>query len=143
MSFVKGINMDNLNYFSLLCFVWAFIALGSRAIILYLGEHRNKWELQKVFSLKKPGWIYSVAVISVLTVGYTWLQVWFAGIRYSWIIAALITLTLIKVFMVLFNYQEFHSFVKEIQKSRQKLTKFSFAVTLFVIACVLMGIYLY
>jgi len=42
--------MGSQNYFSILCFAWALIGIGSRFIMIYLGQRWNKWELQKVYS---------------------------------------------------------------------------------------------
>ena len=104
-----------MNYFSGLCFFWAFIGLGSRFLIIKLGKKWNDWEMEKAYTEKKPTWIYFLGVFGIGLVIYTWYQVFVTDVRYSWIIAGLISITLIKIFNLLFNYKK-----KKIKKKKKK-----------------------
>lgn len=95
--------MKEINYFSILCFVWAFVGILSRILIIFLGDKWTKWELDKAYSQKKPKWIYAVAILSLAIIGFTWYQVIVSGVQFSWIIAVLLSLTLIKVYTIIFN----------------------------------------
>lgn len=135
--------MDKFNYFNILCFIWAFVGIASRFLMIHFKERWNKWELEKAYSEEKPKWIYVVAVFSLIIVGYTWYKVIVLNVKYSWIISSFITLTLIKVFMLIFHYQKFREFVKEVLNNKRKLMQLNIGVFIFSIICILMGIYLY
>lgn len=135
--------MGSLNYFSILCFAWALMGIGSRFIMIYLGQKWNKWELEKVYSEEKPAWIYFAGVAALFLVGYTWVRVFTSDIRLSWIIALLITLTLIKISILIFNYNKFRIFAKTVLNDKQKLMKLNIGVVLFSAIFILLGIYLY
>ena len=135
--------MGDLNYFSILCFSWALIGIGSRLIMIYIGQRWNKWELEKVYSEEKPAWIYFAGVAAFFLVGYTWFKVFTTDIRFSWIIALLITLTLIKISTLIFNYNKFREFAKTVLNDKQKLMKLNIGVVIFSVIFILLGIYLY
>jgi hypothetical protein len=136
--------MGALNYFSILCFAWALMGIGSRFIMIYLGQRWNKWELEKVYSEEKPAWIYSAGVAAFILVGYTWFKVFTTDdIRLSWIIALLITLTLIKISILIFHYNKFRIFAKTVLNDKQKLTKLNIGVVIFSVIFILLGVYLY
>ena len=135
--------MNNLSYFSILCFVWAIVGIGSRLLMVYFGKRWNKWELEKAYSEEKPRWIYLIASVSLIIVAFTWYKVITTNIMYSWIIALLISLTLIKVFTLIFNYHRFREFVGNILNDKKKLAQLNVSVLLFSIVFILMGIYLY
>lgn len=135
--------MFTFNYFSILCFIWAFIGITSRFLIVYLGERWNKWELNNAYSKEKPKWIYIISLISVFLVIYTWYQVFITEVRYSWVIATLISLTLIKVSALIFNYDKFRAFAIEVLNNKSKLQQLNIGVLFFSIICIGMGLFLY
>ncbi len=135
--------MGDLNYFSILCFVWALIGIGSRFVMIHLGQRWNKWELEKVYSEEKRTWIYFAGVAATFLVGYTWFKVFTTDIRLGWIIALLISLTLIKVSTLVFNYKKFRQFAKTVLNNKQKLMQLNIGVVIFSVIFILMGIYLY
>ncbi len=135
--------MKGINYFSILCFVWAFVGILSRILIVFLGDKWTKWELDKAYSQKKPKWIYAVAILSLAIIGFTWYQVIVSGVQFSWIIAALLSLTLIKVYTIILNYERFREFAKYILNDRKKLRQLKIIVTILSIIFILMGIFLY
>jgi dolichol kinase len=135
--------MRDINYFSFLCFVWAAVGIASRLLMIHLGDRWSKWELEKAYSQKKPKWIYTVGMLSLIIVGFTWYKVVVSQVRYSWIIALLVSLTLIKVFTLIFNYQQFRELAEEILHDRKKLTQLNIGVIIFSIIFILIGIFLY
>jgi hypothetical protein len=135
--------MKDINYFSILCFVWALIGIVSRILMIYLGDRWGKWELDKVYSKRKPKWIYVVGALSLIMIGFTWYEVIVSGIQFSWIIALLVSLTLIKVYTLIFDYQRFREFAKEILNNKKKLINLNIGVITFSVVFILMGIFLY
>jgi len=132
-----------MNYFRVLCFIWAIVGLVTRFLIVSLGVSWKEWELGKAYTRSKPRWIYFVAVFAFMVVTFTWYKVFTTEVRYSWIMALLVSLTLIKVFLLIFNYERFRSFIENILNDRKKLTLLNISVLVFSIIFMLMGMYLY
>lgn len=135
--------MKGINYFSILCFAWAFIGIISRILMACFGDRWNQWEIDKAYSQKKPKWIFIIGIISLIIVGFTWYKVIVSGIRFSWIITVLVSLTLIKVFTLIFDYKKFREFAKDVLNNRKKLLQLNIGVIIFSIVFIVMGIYLY
>ncbi len=129
-----------INYFVILCFSWAFIGILTRTIILILGKKWNKWEENKVYSKKKPIWLYLVGVSAVSIVAYTWYMVFTNDVRFSWVIALLLTLILIKVFAQIFHYSKFREYVKKVMNDANTFKKINIVVFLFSVILVFLGI---
>lgn len=135
--------MQTLNYFSVLCFVWALIGIGSRIVMIRLGEKWNTWELEKVYAKEKRIWVYFAGLIAVLLVCLTWYKVYTTDIKFAWVIALLISLTLIKVFTLLFHYEKFRLFAKTVLNDKRKLMQLNVAVAIISAVCIGLGIFLY
>ena len=141
--FLERTMMNKLNYFQLLCLFWAALGFGSRLFMSLLGERWNKWEMEKAYSAKKPGWLYAVGISGIALIGYTWFAVFTMEITYSWIIATLISLTAIKLYMLLFQYNKFRAFVVKILHNRKRMLLLNMTVLLFSAACIGMAVCLY
>lgn len=142
MIIIKGeIKMFEMNYFQVICFLWAILGIGSRLAMLVMGERWAKWELDSAYTEVKPKWLYPVGGVGYLIVAYTWYQVFALDIKYSWIIAALISLTTIKLTTLLFNYKAFYSFVVRALKDKKKMFQINSAVIILSCVLALMGIY--
>ena len=62
--------------FSCLCFIWAAIGLGSRLLIVRLGERWKDWEEHSAYSESRPKWLYAADLLAVAVVAFTWYMVW-------------------------------------------------------------------
>src|SRR6056297_906988 len=111
--------MDTL-YFRYLCYGWAAVGIITRILMLGFGDKWNEWEMKNAYKEEKPKWIYIVSILGVLLVGYTWYMVITTSVPYSWIIATLISLTLIKISNLLFNYNKFREFASSVLNDRKK-----------------------
>ena len=132
-----------MNYFSLLCFLWSFIALLSRFFIVKMGKEWNKWELEKAYTVSKPIWVNFVAVLGILLVIFTWYRVFTTTVSNSWVIALLITITLYKAFNLLFKYNKFRKFVVTTLNNTKKWNLINILITIFALALIAMGTFLY
>ncbi len=130
-----------INYFVILCFFWAFIGILTRIIIFILGKRWNKWEENKVYSKKKPIWLYLVGVFAVSIVIYTWYMVATNNVRFSWIIALLLTFILIKVFVQVFNYSKFREYVKKVMNDEKIFRKINVGVFIYSLILVFLGVF--
>jgi len=133
----------NINYFEGLCFFWAGIGFGSRILMGLLGERWNKWETEHAYAENRPIWIYIVTVLGFILVAFTWLQVVRSPIRYDWIIAVLVTFTLVKLSALLIAYDQFRSFVKTILTDSKKFRRLNIGVIVFSLITTIMGVWLY
>ncbi len=129
-----------INYFAVICFVWALVGILTRIIILILGKKWNKWEENKVYSDRKPIWLYFVGVFAVSIVSHTWYMVFTNDTRFSWIIALLLTFILIKVFVQVFNYPKFRKYVQKVMNDEDTFKRINIGVIVFSIILVLLGI---
>ncbi|MCF6240834.1 MAG: hypothetical protein L3J74_05755 [Bacteroidales bacterium] len=132
-----------MNYFKVLCFSWAFVAIISRILMIGFGDKWKTWELSKAYSVKKPKWIDYIGVFSIILIIYTWYRVFTDNIVYSWIIALMISLSFIKVIKLTFKYDEFRAFVDKVLNKSKKLLVLNLNVIIISLILILMGIYLY
>jgi len=133
----------NFNYFNYLCFGWAFVGIVTRILMVGLGDRWNKWEMKSAYKEKKPLWIYIISALGLALVIFTWYQVFKLDVRYSWIIALLISLTLVKISALLFKYNEFRKFASETLNNPKKKMKLTISVFIMSIILIVMGIVLY
>lgn len=132
-----------MNYFSILCFFWAAIGLVSRFFILRMGEKWNNWELDSAYTESKPRWVNLLGVFGLGLVGYSWYRVVVTDVRFSWIIVALLSLTLIKVFNLTFNYGRFRKFVVNTLNDSKRWRSINVSIIAFSVALVFAGVFLY
>ncbi len=130
-----------INYFVIICFVWALIGIFTRIIIFSLGKKWNEWEDNKAYSEQKPIWLYFVAIFAVSIVVYTWYMVFTSDVYLSWIIAALLTLILIKVFAQIFKYAEFKKYVKRVMNDKRIFRKINIGVLIYSLILVFLGVF--
>ena len=132
-----------MSYFSALCYFWAAIGLVSRFFILRMGEKWSKWELNNAYTESKPRWIYLLGIFGTALVGYSWYRVVVTDVRFSWIITALLSLTLVKVFNLTFNYEGFRKFVVNTLDDSRRWRSINVSIIVFSVALVFVGIFLY
>jgi len=135
--------MTRLNYFQLLCLLWALLGMGSCLLMGLLGRRWNNWELEKAYGRRKPKWLIGGGLSGMLLIAYTWYAVFSLGIAHGWIMAVLISLTAVKIYMLIFRYAEFREFVKATLNSKRKMLRLNLAVLSFSVICLLMALFLY
>jgi len=107
------------------------------------GDKWNEWEMKNAYKEEKPKWIYVISILGVLLVAYTWYMVITTDVAYSWVIAALISLTLIKITNLLFNYDKFRDFASTVLNDKSKKMKLTISVTIMSIFLIVLGYNLY
>lgn len=142
ISHIRAITMD-FNYFSYLCFGWAFVGILTRILMITLGDKWNKWEMDHAYAKKKPIWINIVGVFAVAIIAFTWYQVFNLDVDKSWIIAVITSLTLIKIFILIFNYDNFREFASKTLYNPRKKMKLNILVFLMSVVFILLGLFVY
>ncbi len=128
-----------LNYFAVVCFAWALIGIATRLIIIKAGRRWNEWEEHEVYVEKQPVWLFVVAFLAVLLVGFTWYMVFVSEVRASWVIATLLTLILIKVSAQILDYRKFRAYVKKVMNDPALFRKINIGVAAYSLLLVALG----
>ena len=131
------------SYFRYLCYGWAAVGILTRILMVGLGDKWNKWEMTNAYKENKPSWIYVIALLGIILVGYTWYMVFTTSVSYSWIIALLVSLTLIKITNLVFNYEQFREFASTVLNDPKKKLKLTISVFIMSIVFILLGYNLY
>jgi hypothetical protein len=132
-----------MNYFSVLCFVWAAVGIVSRIMMAVMGRRWSTWETEKAYTKERPPWVVVVAIAGLFLIVYTWYRVFTGDVNLDWVIASLISLTALKVSMLLFKYDAFHEFLVRTLSDRSKMMRLNIVVILFSCVLVAMGIFIY
>jgi hypothetical protein len=133
----------DLNYFSILSIAWALVGILTRILMTAFGERWNEWEMSSAYKKERPGWVVIVSLLGILLVAFTWYQVMNTEVAYAWIIAALLTVTLVKISALLFRYEAFRRFASEVLTDPAKKKQLTISVFLLSLVMLWMGIFLY
>lgn len=113
-----GISMQ-FNYFTILCFAWAAIAIVARLLMFSLGKRFEKWEMNKMYRPQKPVFkLTLIALAGLAMVVLTWVFSFTEDIRNGWIVALLLTMILFKISQFTFNYDRYRQAVQRIFNNR-------------------------
>ena len=133
-----------MNYFQVLSFVFGAILILTRPAIQFFPKQWNAFELNTAYTEKQPRWVWLVGAFGLLLVAFTWYKHFTAGVPYSLVITLLLSLTLVKMSQVLFNYRQFRAFaVRVLEKDRKTLTLINIFALLLGIGSILLGLFLY
>ncbi|MGM0396110.1 MAG: hypothetical protein ACQEP4_03555 [Bacillota bacterium] len=111
--------------------------------MISLGDKWNKWEMDHAYSENKPFWINIVAALGIAVVVFTWIQVFRLDVDYSWIIAVITTLSLIKISVLLFNYEKFREFASKTLNDKSKRLRLNLSVFVASLIFIALGLFLY
>ena len=133
-----------MNYFQVLSIVFGLILILTRPAIQFFPKQWNAFELNTAYTEKQPRWVWFVGLFGLVLVIITWYMHFTKGIPYSIVITLLLTLTLVKMSQVLFNYKQFRAFaVRVLEKDRKTLTLINIFALLLGLASLIMGFILY
>ena len=133
-----------MNYFQVLSIVFGLILILTRPAIQFFPKQWNAFELNTAYSEKQPRWVWYVGLFGLILVIFTWYMHFTAGIPYSIVITLMLTLTLVKMSQVLFNYKQFRAFaVRVLERDRKTLTLINIFALFLGLASLIMGLMLY
>jgi uncharacterized membrane protein YdcZ (DUF606 family) len=133
-----------MNYFQVLSFVFGAVLILTRPAIQFFPRQWNKFELNKAYTENQPRWVWIVGALGLLFVAFTWYKHFTADVPYSLVITLLLSLTLIKMSQVLFNYRQFRAFAARVlEKDRKTLTLINVFALILGIGSILLGFFLY
>ncbi len=133
-----------MNYFQVLSIVFGLILILTRPAIQFFPKQWNAFELNTAYTERQPRWVWYVGAFGLALVIFTWYMHFTAGIPYSIVITLMLTLTLVKMSQVLFNYRQFRAFVvRVLERDRKTLTLINVFAMILGLASLLMGFLLY
>ena len=133
-----------MNYFQVLSLVFGAILVLTRPAIQFFPRQWNKFELNTAYTEKQPFWVWIAGALGLLLIAFTWYKHFTAGVPYSLAITLLLSLTLVKLSQVLFNYKQFRAFaVRVLEKDRKTLALINIFALALGIGSILMGLLLY
>ncbi|MBN2779100.1 MAG: hypothetical protein JXR36_15795 [Bacteroidales bacterium] len=132
-----------LNFFNITCFIAAGLALISSLVRFVLPEILNSFEQKLIETEEKPFWVFALGVFSIMFIVIVWFHVWRANIQYSWIMASLISISLIKSCMFVFNYDKFRQFAAKFIGNNKRMLVLNLLVLSYGLVLLVMGLFLY
>ena len=133
-----------MNYFQVLSIVFGLILILTRPAIQFFPRQWNAFELNTAYTEKQPRWVWFVGLLGLALVIFTWYKHFTAGVPYSIVVTLLLTLTLVKMSQVLFNYKQFRAFaVRVLERDRKTLTLINIFALILGLALLIMGFLLY
>ncbi|SDY23925.1 hypothetical protein SAMN05421736_101747 [Evansella caseinilytica] len=133
-----------MNYFQVLSIVFGSVLILTRLAIQFFPKKWNDFELNTAYTEEQPKWVWVVAAVGLLLVGFTWYKHFTTDVAYSLAVTLLLTLTLLKTSQVLFNYQQFRRFaVRVLTKDRKVLAVINIVAFLLGLGALAMGLFLY
>lgn len=131
------------SYFKFLAFFWAAIVVVSRIAMAIIGANWKKWEMNGFYSEKKPFYINLIGIFGICLVLLTWVMVFTVENSYGWILAILLSMTVVKVSTLMFNYRAFREFAAKTLNDKSKMRKLNVVVLILAFVLVLMGLFVY
>lgn len=133
-----------MNYFAIFSIIWGVLMIGIRSLIHLIPKSWNEFELNQVYKEEKPKWVWALGAISLVIVVFTWFKELTTTVPYSLLLTILVTLALVKVSQLIFNYKQFRGFVKKaLVEDRQLIRKINTGTTIVGVILIFLGIYVY
>lgn len=130
-------------YFKILSIVLGTIMILKLPLVHIYPEKWNQFELGVAYTKEKPKWVWIVGIIGILIIIITWYLYLNSQVKYSFIPTLTVTITLIKIFQLLFRYQKFRNFAQDVtEKNRHILLMLNLVTFCFGIILLYVGIVL-
>ncbi len=133
-----------MNYFKVLGIIFGLVA-GLKPFYIHLLPYDENKVLGKAYASKRPAWVIPVGILGLLLVAFTWYKEFTTEIPYSIILALIFSLTAIKAFFFIFNYEKFQQWVAKMLEEQQgkKIVVLDIFVGILGLAVILASILLY
>lgn len=133
-----------MNYFEALSIGFGLVMILTRPLIHLFPQRWADFEMDRVYTRRQPIWVWLAGGFGLGLVAFTWYRHFTHGVPYSIVVTLIISLTLVKLSQVLFNYQQFRAFAERVLKrERTTMNLISIATALLGLVLMSMGIWLY
>jgi len=99
-------------YFEILGFTLGFLMAASALVLWLCPKAYSDFALQRVCPEKKPAWLDLLGAATVAWVIFSWFRFFEAPHIYSFVISLVLSTSLIKIGLVLFNYRLFRHLIE-------------------------------
>ncbi|WP_034328487.1 hypothetical protein [Alkaliphilus transvaalensis] len=131
-------------YFKLFSIIWGALMIGITLIMHIIPKQWNDFELNKIYTEERPKWVLAAGAIAILIVATTWYKEMTTDISFSIFLTLLVTITLIKIAHIMFNYVNFINFViKALVEDRSIINKINVTTTVLGLFLILFGFFIY
>lgn len=133
-----------MNYFEGLAIGFGLVMILTRPLIHLFPQRWADFEMNRVYTHRQPLWVWLAGVFGLGLVAFTWYRHFTQGVPYSIVVTLILSLTLIKVSQVLFNYQQFRAFAERVlNRERSTMNLISLVTGLLGLALIGLGIWVY
>lgn len=132
-----------INFFNISCFVAAGLAILSSIVRLVFPEILNSFEKNLIRTEEKPFWVFALGVFSIMLIVIVWFHVWKSTLQYTWIMATLFSVSLIKSSMFVFNYEQFKRISAKFIGNNKRMKILNLFVLFYGLVLLAMGVFLY
>ncbi len=95
-----------MSYFQVLGFIIGLAAVLKIVLMLLRPQNATDF-IARAYGEKRPVWVVPVFIITLGLVGYTWYMQFTTNVPYSIVVTVFVSLALLKVFFIVFDYQRF------------------------------------
>lgn len=131
--------------FRWIALIWGLVAILTKPV--FFAVLGNKWRsllVNKAYREgQRPQWIVWITLPMLLLIAFTWWRVAVEPVHLSWILAALMSLSAVKLVTLLFDYQSFQNWVKTLLNNKQKENQMVIAVTAVGMLLIVLAFWLY
>ncbi|MFN7037263.1 MAG: hypothetical protein ACK4SN_12960 [Bellilinea sp.] len=133
-----------MNYFEGLAIGFGLVMILTRPLIHLFPQGWANFEMNRVYTQRQPLWVWLVGGLGLGLVGFTWYWHFTRPVPYSVVVSLILSLTLIKLSQVLFNYQQFRAFAERVlNRERSTMNLISLVTGLLGLALIGLGIWVY
>ena len=132
-----------INFFNISCFLAAGLALTSSIVRIVFPEILNSFEKNLIRTEEKPFWVFALGVFSIMFIIIVWFQVWKSTLQYTWIMASLLSISLAKSSMFVFNYERFRRIAAKFVGNHKKMLILNLLILSYGLGLLAMGLFLY
>lgn len=124
--------MEARTYFKLLSILFGAIMVLKLPMVHAFPKQWNRFELGVAYTKEKPRWVWLVGGLGVGLILVTWYIYLISRVAYALLPTILLTITLIKIFQLLFRYQQFRSFAEKVTLKDRHFLLWLNVATLFI-----------
>lgn len=131
------------NFFNISCFFYAVLAISSSLVRMIAADRFTRWEKRLIENEEKPFWVFVTSLFTIMYILILWFMVWKTAIAYGWILALLLSFTLLKSSLLIIDYQRFRRIAASFIQNKHRKRILNILIFVFGIGLLLIGLFLY
>ena len=137
--------MSTWTTFRWIALIWGIVAILTKPVFFtILGNQWRSLLINKAYREgKRPNWIIWVSIPLIFLIVFTWWRVAVEPVPLSWILAAVMSLSAVKLVTLLFDYNRFQNWVKSVLEDKQKERGMVIAVTISGMVLIVLAFWIY